>query len=158
MPHPSHLLAPGDIAPSFALPDQTGATVSLEQNAGSKLIVFVYPAASTPGCTTEACDFRDNVSVFQTAGYRLLGISPDDIPAIVKFDDAHGFGYPLLSDPAKDTIKAYGAYGMKKLYGREFEGVLRSTFVIDETSHITLARYNVRATGHVAMLRKLLGL
>lgn len=151
-------LAPGDPAPAFSLPNAAGEIVRLADYAGGKLIVFVYPAAATPGCTTEACDFRDNVAVFQAAGYAVLGLSPDPQEKLKSFDGDHGFGYPLLSDPDKIAIKAYGAFGVKKLYGKEHEGILRSTFVIDENGVIVQARYNVRATGHVASLRKLLGL
>lgn len=151
-------LTAGDAAPAFTLNDSTGAPVSLADYAGRNLILFVYPAAATPGCTTEACDFRDSVAVFQAAGYAILGLSPDPLSKLETFDSDHSFGYPLLSDPEKETIKAYGAYGTKKLYGKEHEGILRSTFVIDESGIIAVARYNVRATGHVAMLRKLLDL
>lgn len=148
----------GDSAPAFTLPDQNGAPVSLSDYAGTKVILFVYPAAGTPGCTKEACDFRDSVASLQQAGYAVLGLSPDKPDKLTKFDTKHGLGYPLLSDPDKTVIAQYGAYGPKKLYGREVVGIIRSTFVIDEHGSIELARYNVKATGHVASLRTALNI
>ncbi|MBB5632608.1 peroxiredoxin Q/BCP [Cryobacterium mesophilum] len=151
-------LQPGDTAPSFTLSDENGASVSLSDYRGKKVIVYFYPAASTPGCTTEACDFRDNLNSLGSAGYQVLGLSKDELPALVKFKDEEGLTFPLLSDPGLETHKAYGAWGEKSLYGNLVTGTLRSTFVVDEAGRIELALYNVKATGHVAMLRKRLGL
>ncbi len=151
-------LNPGDIAPSFTLTDQDGDKISLGDFRGRKVIVYFYPAASTPGCTTEACDFRDNLNSLGGAGYQVLGLSKDDLPAIKKFQKDEGLTFPLLSDPGLDIHKAYGVWGEKSLYGKTVIGTLRSTFVIDESGVIELALYNVKATGHVAMLRKKLGL
>lgn len=149
-------LQPGDSAPAFALPDAHGVTHRLADYAGRRLLLFVYPAAGTPGCTKEACDFRDSVASFQSVGYAILGLSPDDPSTLARFDEDNALGYPLLSDPAHATISAYGAYGPKKLYGRAFDGVIRSTFAIDPDGRIAHALYNVRATGHVGRLRTLL--
>lgn len=151
-------LTAGDIAPDFTLPDQDGNTVALRSLQGTKVILFVYPAALTPGCTREACDFRDSLHDFHAAGYTILGLSKDPVDKQRRFDDAHGFGYPVLSDPDRAVLAAYGAYGPKRSYGRETVGVIRSTFVIDETGRIVLAKYNVKATGHVTSLRRQLGL
>ena len=151
-------LKTGDIAPSFTLTDQDGGEVSLGDFRGRKVIVYFYPAASTPGCTTEACDFRDNLNSLGSAGYQVLGLSKDDLPALKKFQKDEGLTFPLLSDPSLDVHKAYGAWGEKSLYGKTVTGTLRSTFVIDESGAIELALYNVQATGHVLMLRKKLGL
>ena len=142
-------LQPGDPAPAFSLPSQDGSIVSLADYSGRKLILFAYPAAMTPGCTTQACDFRDALTPLQQAGYAIVGISPDGPEKLTRFTEAESLTYPLLSD-------AYGAYGTKKLYGKEVVGVIRSTFVIDEQGVIELARYNVKATGHVASLAKAL--
>ncbi|MDQ1617702.1 MAG: thioredoxin-dependent peroxiredoxin, partial [Actinomycetota bacterium] len=131
---------------------------SLSELRGQKVIVYFYPAASTPGCTTQACDFRDNLSSLQSAGYTVLGISPDAPAKQAKFRDEEHLTFPLLSDPEKDTLNAYGAYGEKKLYGKTVTGVIRSTFVIDESGNVEQAQYNVKATGHVAKLRRDLGL
>jgi thioredoxin-dependent peroxiredoxin len=151
-------LQPGDTAPNFTLSDQDGNQVSLSDYLGKKVILYVYPAASTPGCTTQACDFRDNLNSLVSAGYQVLGLSKDDLPALVKFRDDEHITFPLLSDPGLETHNAYGAWGEKSLYGKDVTGTLRSTFVIDETGKIELPLYNVKATGHVAMLRKRLGL
>ncbi|MDQ1664834.1 MAG: thioredoxin-dependent peroxiredoxin [Actinomycetota bacterium] len=151
-------LAPGDTAPDFTLPDADGTPHSLSELRGQKVIVYFYPAASTPGCTTQACDFRDNLSSLQSAGYTVLGISPDAPAKQAKFRDEEHLTFPLLSDPEKDTLNAYGAYGEKKLYGKTVTGVIRSTFVIDESGNVEQAQYNVKATGHVAKLRRDLGL
>ncbi|MDQ1619082.1 MAG: thioredoxin-dependent peroxiredoxin, partial [Actinomycetota bacterium] len=147
-------LAPGDTAPDFTLPDADGTPHSLSELRGQKVIVYFYPAASTPGCTTQACDFRDNLSSLQSAGYTVLGISPDAPAKQAKFRDEERLTFPLLSDPEKDTLNAYGAYGEKQLYGKTVTGVIRSTFVIDEDGTIQAAQYNVKATGHVAKLRR----
>lgn len=149
-------LQPGDPAPAFTLPAHDGTTVSLSDYAGRKVILFVYPAAMTPGCTKEACDFRDALAPLQSAGYEILGLSPDAPDKLARFAEKESLTYPLLSDPGLDTLKAYGAYGVKNLYGKEVTGVIRSTFVIDEAGVIAAARYNVRATGHVASLTKAL--
>jgi thioredoxin-dependent peroxiredoxin len=151
-------LAPGDTAPAFTLSDQDGATVSLSDFAGKKVIVYFYPAASTPGCTTEACDFRDNINSLKSSGYQVLGVSKDDLPPLKKFQKEQGLNFPLLSDPDLTVHNAYGAYGEKSLYGKTVIGTLRSTFVLDESGTIEQSLYNVKATGHVASLRKKLGL
>jgi peroxiredoxin Q/BCP len=148
----------GDTAPAFTLTDQDGAQVSLADFAGKKVIVYFYPAASTPGCTTEACDFRDNINSLTSAGYQVLGVSKDETPALKKFQTEQGLNFPLLSDPDLAVHNAYGAYGEKSLYGKIVTGTLRSTFVLDENGDIQLSLYNVKATGHVASLRKKLGL
>lgn len=147
----------GDAAPDFRLSDQDDNTVSLSDFRGRKLIVFCYPAAMTPGCTKEACDFRDSIAPLQAAGYAVAGLSPDRVAKLAKFAEKESLTYPLLSDPDKSVLTAYGAHGEKKLYGKVVTGVIRSTFVIDEQGAIEIARYNVKATGHVASLRKLLG-
>lgn len=148
----------GTNAPAFTVLDQDGKSVSLADFKGKKTILYFFPAASTPGCTKEACDFNDNLNPFKDAGYTVLGISPDQVKKLKTFQVNQELNFPLLSDPELDVHKAYGAYGVKKLYGREYTGVLRSTFAIDENGVITLALYNVKATGHVVMLRKLLGI
>ena len=151
-------LAPGDTAPAFTLSDQDGTAVSLADFAGKKVIVYFYPAASTPGCTTEACDFRDNINSLKSSGYQVLGISKDDLPPLKKFQEEQGLNFPLLSDEDLTVHNAYGAYGEKSLYGKTVVGTLRSTFVLDESGKVEQALYNVKATGHVASLRKKLGL
>jgi peroxiredoxin Q/BCP len=151
-------LSPGDIAPDFTLPDPDGTEVSLSSKRGRKVVLYFYPAASTPGCTTQACDFRDNIASLQGAGYEVLGISPDSQNNQRKFRDEEHVPYPLLCDPSRKVLEAYGAYGEKKLYGKTVTGVIRSTFVIDEQGTVEKAMYNVKATGHVAKLRKDLGL
>jgi peroxiredoxin Q/BCP len=151
-------LAAGTAAPAFTLDDQDGTAVSLSDFAGKPVIVYFYPAASTPGCTTEACDFRDNINSLKSAGYQVLGVSRDEAPALQKFRDEQNLNFPLLSDPDLAVHNAYGAWGEKSLYGKTVTGVLRSTFVIGEDGTVTLPLYNVKATGHVASLRKKLGL
>lgn len=151
-------LSPGDQAPAFTLTDDSGATVSLAEYAGNRVLLFAYPAAMTPGCTKEACDFRDNLEVFAQHGYAILGISPDKPEKLAKFKDRDALTYPLLSDPDKAVLTAYGAYGEKKLYGKVVVGVIRSTFVIAPDGTIERAFYNVKATGHVAKLIRDLGL
>jgi peroxiredoxin Q/BCP len=148
----------GQTAPAFTLADQDGSPVSLGDFAGDKVIVYFYPAASTPGCTTEACDFRDNINSLGSAGYRVLGISKDAAPALKKFQTEQGLTFPLLSDPDLAVHRAYGAYGEKSLYGKTVTGTIRSTFAVDESGAIALPLYNVKATGHVASLRKKLGI
>ena len=147
-------LQPGDPAPGFTLPDADGKPVSLADLRGRRVIVYFYPAASTPGCTTEACDFRDNLSELNDAGVDVLGISPDAPAKLAKFRDAEGLTFPLLSDPDKQVLTAWGAYGEKQMYGKTVQGVIRSTFLVDAEGRIEQALYNVRATGHVAKLRK----
>lgn len=144
----------GAKAPAFKINDQDGKKVSLADYKGKKVILYFYPAASTPGCTKEACDFNDNLNPLKKAGYTVLGVSPDAPTKLAKFKDAQGLNFALLSDPELEVHKSFGAFGKKSMYGREYEGVIRSTFVIDEKGKITLALYNVKATGHVAMLRK----
>ncbi|HEY4267541.1 MAG TPA: thioredoxin-dependent thiol peroxidase [Galbitalea sp.] len=151
-------LEAGESAPAFTLDDQDGKAVSLADFAGKKTIVYFYPAASTPGCTTEACDFRDNINSLKSAGYQVLGVSKDELPALKRFRDEQGLNFPLLSDPTLEVHKEYGAYGEKSLYGKTVTGTIRSTFVVDENGRIQLPLYNVKATGHVAGLRKKLGL
>jgi thioredoxin-dependent peroxiredoxin len=151
-------LAPGDPAPDFTLPDPDGAEVTLSTLRGRKVIVYCYPAASTPGCTKQACDFRDNLASLQGAGYEVLGISPDKPAKQAKFRDEEHVTFPLLCDPDRTVLEAYGAYGEKKLYGKTVTGVIRSTFVIDEAGKIERAQYGVKASGHVAKLRRDLGL
>lgn len=148
----------GDKAPAFSVLDQDGNKVKLADYKGKKVILYFYPAASTPGCTKEACDFNDNLNPFKKAGYAVLGISPDPLPKLKKFKDSQKLNFPLLSDEELEVHKTYGAYGKKKLYGREYVGVIRSTFVIDEKGKVDLALYNVKATGHVASLKKQLGI
>jgi len=151
-------LVPGDAAPDFTLPTDDGGTVSLEDLRGHKVIVYFYPNAMTPGCTTQACDFSDSLSSLKGAGYEVVGISPNDTAKLAKFRERDGLTITLASDEDKAVMNAYGAYGEKKLYGKLVEGVIRSTFVVDETGRIELAQYNVKATGHVAKLRRDLGL
>jgi peroxiredoxin Q/BCP len=151
-------LSPGDTAPDFTLPTDDGSTVTLSALRGRKVIVYFYPAAMTPGCTKQACDFTDSLSSLQAAGYDVLGISPDSPAKLAKFRDRDSLTITLLSDADRSVMKEYGAFGEKKLYGKTVEGVLRSTFVVDEDGALTLAQYNVKATGHVAKLRRDLGL
>lgn len=146
-------LEAGDKAPAFSLTDADGTTVKLSDFKGRKVIVYFYPAASTPGCTKEACDFRDNLAELNGAGIDVVGISPDKPEKLAKFRDAEKLTFPLLSDPEKKVLTAWGAYGEKKMYGKTVQGVIRSTFLIDEKGKIALAQYNVKATGHVAKLR-----
>ena len=147
-------LAPGDKAPTFALPDASGQIVKLSSYKGQKVILYVYPAAMTPGCTKQACDFRDNLQRFADAGYAVIGLSPDKPEKLAKFVAAEGLTFPLLSDVSKETLTAYGAYGEKLMYGKTVTGVIRSTFFIDEKGKIAEAAYAVKATGHVAKLLK----
>jgi peroxiredoxin Q/BCP len=151
-------LNPGDKAADFALPDADGKTVALKDLRGQKVVVYFYPAAMTPGCTKQACDFRDNLSSLKSAGYAVVGISPDKPEKLAKFRERDSVNFPLLSDPDRSTLIAYGAFGEKMMYGKTVTGVIRSTFVVDETGRIELAQYNVKATGHVAKLRRDLGL
>ena len=151
-------LETGQTAPTFTLIDHAGRSVSLSDFAGRKLIIFFYPAAMTPGCTTEACDFRDSLIRLQRAGYDVVGISPDKPDKLAKFVEKESLTYPLLSDPDRSVMDAYGAYGEKTLYGKKVTGVIRSTIVVGPDGTIALPKYNVKATGHVASLSKALGL
>lgn len=151
-------LEPGDPAPDFTLTDADGNDVALADQRGDRVIVYFYPAAMTPGCTTQACDFRDSLDSLAAAGITVLGVSPDQPAQLARFRDKEGLTFPLLSDPSLKVHEAYGAYGAKKLYGRTVTGVIRSTFVIDGSGRIEQAQYNVKATGHVAKLRRELGL
>ena len=151
-------LTAGDAAPDFTLPDAEGNQVTLSDLRGRRVIVYFYPAASTPGCTKQACDFRDNLASFQSEGFTVLGISPDKPSKLVSFAGKESLNFPLLSDPDRSVLTAYGAYGEKKLYGKTVVGVIRSTFVVDAEGKLELAQYGVKATGHVAKLRRDLGL
>ena len=155
-------LAPGDPAPDFTLPDADDKPVSLSAYRGRRVVVYFYPAASTPGCTTQACDFRDNLAELNDAGLDVLGISPDKPAKLAKFRDKEGLTFPLLSDVDRQVLTAYGAFGEKLLYGKLVEGVIRSTFVVDVDAKgegtVAVAQYNVRAAGHVDKLRRDLGL
>jgi len=151
-------LSPGDPAPDFTLPADDGDEVSLADLRGKKVIVYFYPAAMTPGCTTQACDFTDSLESLRGAGYEVLGISPDAPAKLARFREKDGLTIRLLSDADKSVMTAYGAFGEKKLYGKVVNGVIRSTFVVDEEGRIELAQYNVKATGHVAKLRRDLAL
>jgi len=154
----SQRLQPGDVAPDFELLDADGEPVSLASLRGKRVIVYFYPAAMTPGCTKEAVDFRDALPELEAAGVTVVGVSPDPPAKLAKFRDRDDLTFPLLSDPDTATMRAYGAYGEKKLYGKVVVGVIRSTFVIDPEGRIEKAYYNVKATGHVDRLRKDLGL
>jgi peroxiredoxin Q/BCP len=151
---PMTRLSPGDEAPAFTLPDADGNDVSLSDFRGRRVVVYFYPAAMTPGCTTQACDFRDNLTELTDAGLVVLGISPDKPEKLAKFRARDALTFPLLSDQTRSTLEAYGAFGEKKLYGKTVVGVLRSTFVVDADGKIETAQYNVKATGHVAKLRR----
>jgi len=151
-------LSAGTPAPEFTLLDQDGVEVSLSDFRGQKTIVYFYPEADTPGCTTQACDFRDNLNSLAAAGYQVLGVSRDKPAKLAAFKEHQNLTFPLLSDPDKAVHEAYGTWGEKSLYGKTVTGVIRSTFVLDENGVITLALYNVKATGHVASLRKKLGI
>jgi peroxiredoxin Q/BCP len=141
-------LQTGDTAPEFTRQDHTGAPVSKQDFAGKPVVVYFYPKAFTPGCTAESCDFRDNYAAFQKAGYEILGVSPDPEDRLEAFRTEHALPFPLLSDPDHSMAEAYGAWGTKKNYGKEYEGLIRSTFTIDADGRISHAWYNVRAKGH----------
>lgn len=151
------ILEPGQPAPDFALPDQDGVIRTLSEFRGEKVILFVYPQAMTPACTKEACEFQDSTAPLSAAGYRVLGLSRDEVERLRRFADRDHLEYPLLSDPDTSVHRAFGAFGEKNSYGRIIEGVIRSTFVIDEEGLISHALYNVKATGHVARVLKLVG-
>jgi peroxiredoxin Q/BCP len=154
-------LEAGDTAPPLDLSDDTGTVHTWKKHAGQRVVLYVYPSAMTPGCTTQACDFRDSLDSLNAAGITVLGLSPDKPEKLAKFRDRDGLTFPLLSDPEKEVLTAYGAFGEKKLYGKTVVGVIRSTFVIDVDTKgnavIERAMYAVKATGHVAKLRKELG-
>jgi peroxiredoxin Q/BCP len=151
---PTPRLAVGDKAPAFTLSDADGKTVKLSDFKGRKVVVYFYPAASTPGCTKQACDFRDSLAELNEAGLDVVGISPDKPEKLAKFRDAEGLTFPLLSDPERTVLTEWGAFGEKSMYGKTVQGVIRSTFVVDGKGRIEVAQYNVKATGHVAKLRR----
>lgn len=148
----------GDAAPTFTLSDADGQTVSLADYRGRDVVVYFYPKAATPGCTTEACDFRDNIASLRGAGYEVVGLSPDGVDDIAAFAKDNSLPFPLLSDEGAETAKAYGAWGEKTIGDKTLTGVLRSTIVIDKEGTVSLAQYNVSADGHVARLRQDLGI
>jgi peroxiredoxin Q/BCP len=150
----SEELEPGRLAPDFALPDATGAVRTLAEHRGTPVIVYFYPAAFTPGCTTEACDFRENLASFQGAGYTVLGISPDPVARLAEFADAEQLSFPLLSDEGARVARAWGAWGQKTIDGRTFDGLIRSTFVVDPEGRLVSVEYNVDPNGHVGRLRE----
>ena len=154
----SERLQPGDVAPAFTLPDADGTEVSLSDHKGRKVIVYFYPAALTPGCTKQACDFTDNLELLAGAGYDVIGISPDKPEKLAKFRDKESLSVTLLADPNKQVLESYGAFGEKKLYGKTVVGVIRSTVIVDEQGKVERALYNVKATGHVAKIIKDLGI
>lgn len=147
-------LTPGDLAPDFTLPAADGSTLTLSDLRGERVVVYFYPAAGTPGCTTQACDFRDSLASLQGAGYRVVGVSVDKVDKLAKFAEAESLTFPLLSDPEHTVLEAWGAYGEKKLCGKTVTGVIRSTVVVGADGTVELAQYNVKATGHVAKLRR----
>jgi thioredoxin-dependent peroxiredoxin len=149
-------LAPGDKAPAFSLPDAAGNKVSLADYRGRRVVVYFYPAASTPGCTKQACGFRDNLRDLNDAGLDVVGISPDPPAKLAKFRDAEKLTFPLLSDPDRKVLTAWGAYGEKQMYGKTVQGVIRSTFVVDEKGKIADARYNVKAAHTTTFIERLL--
>jgi thioredoxin-dependent peroxiredoxin len=154
---PEVRLAPGDAAPDFSLPDADGNEVTLSSLRGQRVIIYFYPAAMTPGCTKQACDFRDSLASLAAAGFAVVGISPDSQAKLAKFRERDGLTFPLLSDQKRAVLEAYGTYGEKMLYGKKSVGVIRSTFVVGPDGKIEQAQYGVKATGHVARLRKELG-
>lgn len=150
-------LTVGDPAPDFTLPTADGGTITLSEQRGTKVVIFFFPAAMTPGCTTQACDFRDSLGALQAAGYTVVGISPDPVPRLAEFTRTADLTYPLASDEDRAVLNAYGAFGEKKLYGKTVEGVIRSTIVVGADGLVEVAQYSVKATGHVAKLRRDLG-
>jgi peroxiredoxin len=153
----SKRLQPGDEAPGFTLPTPDGDELSLESLRGGKVVLYFYPAAMTPGCTTEACDFRDNLGSLRSVGYTVLGVSPDDPEKLAQFREQEALTFPLLADPDHAVCETYGAWGDKSVNGRTVTGVIRSTFVLDEQGRVETAMYDVQARGHVAELRQVLG-
>ncbi|HWC34834.1 MAG TPA: thioredoxin-dependent thiol peroxidase [Mycobacteriales bacterium] len=158
MAHTPSVLSAGDTAPAFTLLDDKEQKHSLKDFKGRNLVIYFYPAALTPGCTKQACDFRDNLALLDGSDYAVVGISPDKPAKLAKFRETHGLTFPLLSDPDKKVLEAYGAWGEKTMYGKKVTGVIRSTFVVDPKGKIAHAMYNVKATGHVAKLLRDLGL
>lgn len=150
----SERLTAGEPAPDFTLSDDTGERVTLSAFRGKRVVIYFYPAAMTPGCTTQACDFRDNFSEFEKAGFKVVGVSPDQPAKLAQFREKEQLTFPLLSDPEHTVLEAYGAYGEKTLYGRKITGVIRSTVVVGADGMVEKAMYNVKATGHVEKLRK----
>ena len=151
-------LSVGDTPPDFTLPTADGQSLTLSDLRGEHVVVYFYPAAMTPGCSTQACDFRDSLSALQGKGYLVVGVSPDPVAALAAFTERDGLTFPLVSDVDKSVLTAWGAYGEKKLYGKTVTGVIRSTVVLDPEGKVELAQYNVTATGHVAKLRRDLGI
>ena len=151
-------LAVGDTAPDFTLPTADGGTLTLSDLRGQHVVVYFYPAAMTPGCSTQACDFRDSLAALEGKGYRVVGVSPDPVDALADFTRRDGLTFPLASDVNKQVLTAWGAFGEKNLYGKTVTGVIRSTVVLDPDGRVELAEYNVKATGHVAKLRRELGI
>lgn len=149
-------LAPGDRAPAFNLPDADGNNVKLSDYKGRRVVVYFYPAASTPGCTKQACDFRDSLAELNEAGIDVVGISPDKPEKLAKFRDAEGLTFPLLSDPERKVLAAYGAFGEKQMYGKTVTGVIRSTFVVDEKGKIAVAQYNVKAAHTTTKIKQII--
>ncbi|MBT0995619.1 thioredoxin-dependent thiol peroxidase [Cellulomonas sp. DKR-3] len=150
-------LAVGDTAPDFTLPTADGGSLTLSDLRGRRVIVYFYPAAGTPGCTKQACDFRDSLASLQGAGFAVVGVSPDPVAKLARFAADEELTFPLVSDESREVLEAWGAYGEKPLYGKTVTGVIRSTVVLDAEGYVELAQYNVRATGHVAKLRRDLG-
>lgn len=146
----------GDTAPAFSLTDADGNTVKLSDFKGRKVIVYFYPAASTPGCTKQACAFRDSLAELNDVGIDVVGISPDKPEKLAKFRDAEQLTFPLLSDPEKSVLTAWGAFGEKKMYGKVVHGVIRSTFLVDEKGKVALAQYNVKAANTVSAIQKII--
>lgn len=151
-------LTVGQTAPDFTLPTADGGSITLSDLRGQHVIVYFYPAAGTPGCTTQACDFRDSLASLQGAGYRVVGVSPDGVDKLAAFTADEALTFPLASDTERGVLEAWGAWGEKMLYGKTVTGVIRSTVVVDPEGTVELAQYNVKATGHVAKLRRDLGL
>ncbi|AZA14443.1 thioredoxin-dependent thiol peroxidase [Corynebacterium choanae] len=151
-------LAVGDAAPELSLPTHDGNTFTLSEHQGTPVIVYFYPRAETPGCTTQACDFRDNIARFQADGYLVVGVSPDKPEKLAAFVDNHGLPFTMLSDPTKETMRQWGAFGEKQNYGKTVQGVIRSTVVIGADGTVSHALYNVKAKGHVERLAKTLKL
>lgn len=151
-------LSVGDTTPDFTLQTADGGSLTLSELRGEHVVVYFYPAAGTPGCTRQACDFRDSLASLQSHGYRVVGVSPDSPAALAKFAQAHDLPFPLVSDPEHRTMEQWGAWGEKTLYGKVVTGVIRSTVVLDRDGTVELAQYNVKATGHVAKLRRDLGI
>ena len=146
----------GDKAPAFSLPDADGNTVKLSDYKGRKVLVYFYPAAATPGCTNQACDFRDSLAELNGAGIDVVGISPDKPEKLAKFRDAESLTFPLLGDPDRKVLTAWGTFGEKKMYGKTVQGVIRSTFLVDEKGKIAVAQYNVKAAAAATLIEKII--